>query len=108
MNTADRKSTMLAAYNDLVDDTTVLYDESLAGEPWAAIHVNLERDNSGDFYVDVKLRSLDGAQIAFVLNVARRYELDVREEEGWLHLTRHLNMNDAETDEDAPVLSEAL
>jgi len=101
---SDRQATMLAAYNMLVEDDVHLCDPDQVGENMhAAVHVNLERDGSGEFYIDVRLNQLEGAQIGFVLSVARIYELEVREESGWMRLSRHLNSDDA-LDVEEPVM----
>lgn len=92
----EQMETMLAAYSTLVTDATALMDpEAMEREEFrAAVTVQLERDVSGDFYIDVSLNQLEGAQLAFVLSVARKYELKAREENGWLRLSQHLTGDD--------------
>jgi hypothetical protein len=97
--------TIHEAFNELVQDETVLCDPSNKGYSHAAVTVHLERDNFGSYSIDVTLKEIDGAQLAFVLDVARRHELEVREESGWLRLSPHLTSADLE---DAEVEPEAV
>lgn len=85
-----------SAYTEIVEDTTVLWDPD-AKDSRAAVVVQLERDQWGEFHVDVALEQIDGAQLSFVLGVARRHELDVHEDRGWLRLGRHYNDSDDES-----------
>lgn len=98
----DKMKTALAAFEELVEDTTFLYDPEQKGEFRAAVTVQIERDHFGSPSVDVALSQIEGSQLQFVLNVARKYELEAREENGWLRLSAHLNSDDIET-EDEPV-----
>lgn len=88
---------IMAAYDELVADTTYLRDPE-ARHPTSAVVVQAERDGWGEFHVDVSLREIEGSQLQFVLNIARRYELDVHEMNGWLRLGRHYNDTDVEDD----------
>lgn len=87
------------AYGELIEDKTVLYDPDESHSRRAVV-VQLERDGWGDFHIDVALNQIDAAQLGFVLAVARRYELDAREEAGWLRLSRHYNDSDGEEAEE--------
>lgn len=98
----DKMKTALAVFEELVEDTSTLYDPEQKGYFGAAVTVQIERDSLGSPSVDVKLAQIEGSQLQFVLNVARKYELEVREESGWLRLSAHLNSDDMET-EDEPV-----
>jgi hypothetical protein len=103
----DRMKTALAAFEELVDDATVLADPEMQGHFGAAVKVQIERDGFGYPSVDVDLSQIEGSQLQFVLNVARKYELDVREESGWLRLTHHLNSDDMESDDEPAEVVEA-
>lgn len=92
------------AFAELQADTTSLFDTEQAGYFGAAVAVSLDRDNLGSVSISVQLKEIDGGQLAFVLEVARRYELDVREESGWLRLSPHFIATDGEGSE---VLDEA-
>lgn len=89
-----RDSYIDAAHAEIVEDATVLYDPD--ADPPSAVVVQLERDQWGGFSIDVSLNQIEGSQLAFVLAVARKYELDAREECGWLRLSRHYTDADAE------------
>jgi hypothetical protein len=91
----DRMDTMLAAFTELVEDKTVLWDPDLTS-PHAAVVASLDRTGWGHFEINVSLKVIEGSQLAFVLAVARKYELEVREENGWLTLSRHLTSDDLE------------
>jgi hypothetical protein len=93
----DAGQTMTAAYTELVEDTVALCDPDRAGYVDSAVAVSLDRTGFGDFEVNVRLHQIAGSQIAFVLAVARKYELDVREEGGWLTLSRHFTDSDSES-----------
>jgi hypothetical protein len=102
----DSQDTMIRAFTELVEDTTALSDPALIedDQPYAAVTVSMERDSSGYFYIDVKLRQIEGSQLAFVLSVARKYELEAREEEGWLRLSRHFTSEDFAEEPDPEVV----
>ena len=74
------------AFTELVDDETILFDPEQRGYVGAAIDVSLERDHLGDMTIGVRLNQITGPQLDYVLDVARRHELEVREEAGWLRL----------------------
>lgn len=86
-----------AAFAELQADTDCLLDPTQIGYFGAAVAISLDRDNNGKTSINVHLKAIDGGQLSYVLDVARRYELDVREENGWLNLSPHL----VETDETA-------
>lgn len=98
----DKMKNALAAFEELVEDTTALRDPEMDGHHGSSVRVQIERDSFGSPSVDVALAGIEGSQLAFVLGVARKYELDAREERGWLRLTAHPTFGDVE-DEDAPV-----
>jgi hypothetical protein len=81
---------VLSAYLELARDTKLLYDPGEDGYVGAAVYVDLARDNTGASSINVALKNIDGAQVAFVLDVARRYELEASEENGYLNLRPHL------------------
>lgn len=81
---------LVAAYLELVSDASVLYDPDQDGYVGAAVYVDLTRENTGASAINVSLKNIDGAQVAFVLAVGRRYELEAREEGGYLTLRQHL------------------
>lgn len=81
---------VLSAYLELAGDTDLLFDQEQDGYVGAAVYVDLTRDNTGASSINVALKNIDGAQVAFVLDVARRYELEAREEGGYLNLRPHL------------------
>jgi hypothetical protein len=78
------------AFEEIVRDQKTLYDPEQEGFVGAAIHADLTREWTGSFCINVELKNIDGAQLAFVLDVARRYELQAREEEHYLTLRPHL------------------
>lgn len=88
---------LMEAFNEIVRDKTTLLDPDALGYASAAIYADLTRESTGSFCVNVGLTQIDGAQLAFVLDVARRYELEAREERGYLCLRPHL----IPTEEDA-------
>ena len=94
----DRMRVAIAAFEDLVGDTDILFDPDMGGHANAAVVVQIERDSFGSPNVDVSVAGLDGAQIAFVLDVARRHELNVREERGWLRLQPHYSSADVDVE----------
>jgi hypothetical protein len=98
-------SPIVQAYLEIVSDTTVLWDPDVES-PRAAVVVQLERDGWGSFHADVNLNEIEGSQLAFVLAVARKWELEAREERGWLRLARHYN--DSDIDEEEPVPAEEV
>lgn len=79
-----------AAFAELQADTDSLLDASQVGYFGAAVAISLDRDSFGRASINVKLKEIDGGQLSYVLDVARRYELDVREENGWLNLSPQL------------------
>lgn len=97
---------VLSAYLELVRDAKVLFDPDQDGYCGAAVYVDLTRDNTGASSINVALKNIAGAQLAFVLSVARRYELEAREEGGCLNL-RHLVYVEAESAERDPEAVEA-
>jgi hypothetical protein len=98
---------LIAAFRELVDDTMALHDPEQDGYVGAAIHVTLERRNDGGDEINVHLKQIAASQLAFVLSVARKYELEAREENGWLTLRPHLISSDLEEEEREPEAVEA-
>lgn len=85
------------AFTELVDDEATLFDPEQRGYHGAAIALSLDRDSMGQISISVSLNKIDGGQLAHVLDVARRHELEVREESGWLRLSPQLIATDDET-----------
>lgn len=81
---------LFQAFEEIVRDRKTLYDPEQDGYVDAAIYADLTRENTGSFCINVGLKQIDGAQIAFVLDIARRYELEAREESRYLTLRPHL------------------
>lgn len=104
----ERSLTMHAigdAFTELVDDETILFDPEQRGYCGAAVSLSLDRDEFGQLTIGVQLKEIDGGQLSHVLDVARRHELEVREEAGWLRLSPQLI---ATADETADEPEEAL
>lgn len=85
------------AFTELVDDETILFDPEQRGYYGAAVALSLDRDSLGQLSIGVCLKEVDGGQLSHVLEVARRHELEVREEQGWLRLSPQLIATDDET-----------
>lgn len=89
------------AFTEILDDETTLFDPDQRGYAGSAVPVELARDEFGQLSIGVFLKEIDGGQLAFVLDVARRHELEVREEAGFLRLSPQLIATADET-VDAP------
>lgn len=90
-----------SVFAELTGDTTFLHDPD-AADSRAAVPVTFERDKWGDFEVSVQLKDVQGAQLWFVLLAARKHELDVREQHGWLVLSPVFDEDDDEQAEPEP------
>lgn len=95
----ERSLTMhaIGAFTELVDDESILFDPEQIGYCGAAVSVSLDRDEFGQMTIGVQLKEIDGGQLSYVLEVARRHELEVREEAGWLRLSPQLIATAGET-----------
>lgn len=100
-NSDQSDNPIVQAYLEIVADTTTLWEPEYPS-PRAAVVAQLERDGWGAFHADVNLDEIEGSQLAFVLAVARKWELDAREERGWLRLSRHYNDTDDDGDPAEP------
>lgn len=89
-----------AAFAELQADTEYLLDPDQDGEFGAAVAISLDRDQFGSLSINVKLNQIEGGQLSYVLGVARKYELEVREESGWLRLSPHLVETEDTADDD--------
>ena len=85
------------AFTELLDDEATLLDPDQRGYAGAAVPLSLDRDEFGQISIGVFLSEIDGAQLSYVLGVARRHELEVREESRWLRLSPQLIATDEET-----------
>lgn len=99
------KDMVMGAFQELVEDTEFLWDPD-SETPNSAVEVDLGRDCWGGFSVAVKLRQIEGGQLSFVLSVARKFELEACEEQGWLYLRPHYTESDTEDDEE-PALEQS-
>jgi hypothetical protein len=85
------------AFTELLDDESTLLDADQRGYAGAAVPISLDRDEFGQVSIGVFLSEIDGAQLSYVLGVARRHELEVREESRWLRLSPQLIATEDET-----------
>lgn len=86
------------AFTELVDDETTLFDPDQRCYPACAVPLSLDRDEFGQLTIGVFLKEVAGGQLSFVLEVARRHELEVREEGGWLRLSPQLIATEDDAD----------
>ena len=92
---------MIAAYQDLLA-SDLIHDKTIEGDYSGHVGVSLEHDMWGGFHIDVALHGLEAGQITYVLEVARRHELEAREESGFLRLSPHLTTAEVEDEELEP------
>lgn len=78
------------AFTELLKDESTLLDAGQRGYAGAAVPLSLDRDEFGQVSIGVFLHEIDGGQLAYVLDVARRHELEVREDARWLRLSPQL------------------
>lgn len=96
------------AFTELVEETEVMYDEGRHGLNGSAVPISLDRDGFGSLTIGVAISQIGGEQLAFVLDVARRYELDVREEDRWLRLSPQvIEADELTADEPGHIVSAA-
>lgn len=88
--------TVTEAFAELQADTEYLLDPDQGGDFGAAVALSLDRDQFGSLSINVKLNQIEGGQLSYVLGVARKYELEAREDAGWLRLSPHLVETDGE------------
>ncbi len=94
----DEQNVIADAFTELVEEDEVMYDEERHGLNGGAVPVSLDRDGFGSLTIGVAVSQISGEQLAFVLDVARRHDLDVREEDRWLRLAPKLVATDETTE----------
>lgn len=75
------------AFNELVEDTDLLHDTENEGYANSAVAISLDRDSFSALDIGVSLHEISGEQLHYVLDVADRHCLQVREQQGWLRLS---------------------
>ncbi len=74
--------TMAAAFGDLTEEGVLSDPDRLA------VRISLDRDTFANLSIGVQLKEIKGEKLFNVLAVARKYKFEVREENGWLRLSR--------------------
>jgi hypothetical protein len=93
------------AFTELLEDTTLLCDLDEEGYAGSSVAIALARDSFSVLDIGVSLKEISGEQLAYVLDVAERHGLQVREQQGWLRLSVNDPIDPMET---ADVPEEAL
>ncbi len=75
------------AFTELLEDANLLRDPSEEGYAGSSVAISLDRDDFSVLDIGVRLKEISGEQLAYVLEVAERHGLQVRELQGWLRLS---------------------
>jgi hypothetical protein len=85
------------AFTELLEDTKLLRDPDEEGYAGSSVAISLDRDSFSVLDIGVSLKEISGEQIAYVLDVAERHGLQVREQQGWLRLSVNDPIDPTET-----------